>query len=286
MNEQIKREEGVHGKAWNAVHGGFFSNPVVAAPLVQKIQELAGKSRADVLVDLGGGNGSVLSQLLAEGVGHGVSLVNLDDSDIQLDAARRTGISCVRGSVDSFSRRDLGIEDGHFLFMMRSVLHYFGEDGLRPVLRHLRAQTKPGEFFVHQTASFRHRQDANRLNALYQMMRTQKWYPTVAFLCECLRAEGWKVLEILPVLPLPLTSDDLAQRYDLDQAKIPRISNRLFREFPVSEEVFRRTDDGFCAFLHYWIYICIPVTRLANLAGMDRKRLNKTNAAYAESCVG
>jgi hypothetical protein len=62
--------------------------------------------------------------------------------------------------------------------MMRSVLHYFGKDGLRPVLRHLRAQAKPGEYFIHQTASFERVRDANCLNNLYAMMRTQKWYPT------------------------------------------------------------------------------------------------------------
>jgi SAM-dependent methyltransferase len=258
MNEQIKREEGVYGKPWNALHGGYFSDPVVAAPLVQKVQELAGKSRPDIIIDLGGGSGCVLSQLLSAGIECKASLVNLDDSAIQLDAARDAGLSCVRGSVNSFLRCDVGPEEGHFLFIMRSVLHYFGEDGLRPALRHLCAQAKPGEFFVHQTASFSLLQDANCLNEIYQMMRTQKWYPTVDFLCKCLRAEGWQVVEVLPGLPLPLTSGDLMKRYDLDQTDILRISDRLSRNFLVSEEVFKKTGDSFCAFLHYWIYVCTP----------------------------
>jgi hypothetical protein len=258
MNEQIKREKGVHGRQWNAVHRGYFSDPVVAAPLVQKILELAATSRPDLIIDLGGGSGFVLSKLLAAGVERGVSLVNLDDSDIQLDAAGETGLSCVRGSVDSFSRRDVGTEEGRFLFTMRSVLHYFGEDGLRPVLRHVRAQAKQGEFFVHQTASFLRQQDANCMNEIYHMMRTQKWYPTVDFLCTCLRAEQWRVLEILPALPLPLTSGDLMQRYHLDQTDILTINARLSRNPLRSEDVFKKTDDGFCAFLHYWIYVCTP----------------------------
>jgi len=270
MNEQIKREEGVHGRQWNAVHRGYFSDPVVAAPLVRKIQELAHKSRPDMIIDLGGGSGFVLSKLLAAGVERGVSLVNLDDSDIQLDAAGKTGLSCVRGSVDSFSRRDVGTEDGRFLFIMRSVLHYFGEDGLRPVLRHLRAQAKQGEFFVHQTASFRRRQDASCLNELYHMMRTQKWYPTVDFLRKCLRAEGWRVLEVLPALPLPLTNGDLTQRYHLDQTDILSINGRLSRNSLVSEDVFKKTDEGFCAFLHYWIYVCTPA--IPGKRGKDRRK--------------
>jgi len=259
MNEQIKREEGIHGKHWDTVHGGYFSDSDVAAPLIKKVQELAGKSGADIIVDIGGGIGFLLSQLRADGGEGGVSLINLDDSAIQLDVAMETGISCVRGSVDSFLRSDVGPDGGCFLFMMRSVLHYFGEDGLRAVLRHLRDQTKQGEFFVHQTASFRSPQDANCLNELYRMMRTQKWYPTVDFLRECLKTEGWQVIEVLPGLPLPLTDGELMRRYDLDQTDILRISDRLSRNFYVSEDVFQRKDGGFCAFLHYWIYVCTPV---------------------------
>jgi hypothetical protein len=258
MNEQTKEKEGVYGKRWNTLHGGYFSDPAVAAPLVQKIQELACQSRPDIIIDLGGGSGCVLSQLISAGLECEASLVNLDDSATQLDVARDAGLSCVRGSVDSFSRPDVGFEHGHFLFIMRSVLHYFGEHGLRPVLRHLRAQAKAGEFFVHQTASFGLLQDANCLNELYRMMRTQKWYPTVDFLCECLRAEGWRVVEVLPGLPLPLTSADLIKRYDLDRADILRIRDRLSQNFRVSEEVFKKEGDTFCAFLHYWIYVCTP----------------------------
>lgn len=258
MNEQIKREEGVHGVHWGGLHGGYFSDPVVAAPLVRRVRDLAGRSGADTIVDLGGGTGTLLSLLLAEGIDPGVSLVNLDASDIQLGVATKAGLSCVRGSVDSFSRRDVRPEGGRFLFMIRSVLHYFGQDGLRMVLRHLRSQAQPGEFFVHQTASFRHRQDADCLNELYQIMRTQKWFPTVDFMCECLRAEGWEVLEVLPALPLPLTHKELMQRYHLSHAECLHVSDRLSQPPLVSEDIFKKTGDGFCAFLHYWIYVCTP----------------------------
>jgi hypothetical protein len=202
----------------------------------------------------------LLSLLLAEGIDRKVSLVNLDASDTQLEAATKAEFSCVRGSVDSFSRRDVGNEEGRFLFMMRSVLHYFGEDGLRPALRHLRAQTRPGEFFVHQTASFRNQRDADCLNDLYKIMRTPKWYPTVDFLRGCLQDEKWQVLEVLPGMPLPLTNKELLQRYNLSQAELLRISDQLPLAHPVSDDVFKKTDDGFCAFLHYWTYVCTPVS--------------------------
>ena len=258
MNEHIKREESVHGRKWGVLHGGYFSDPAIAAPLVRKILEFAGKSNADTVVDLGGGTGYLLSRLLACGMGHGVSLINLDDSDKQLDSARETGISCVRAAVDKFSRRDLGTEDGRFLFMMRSVLHYFGKDGLAPTLRHLRFQARSGEFFIHQTASFKHSQDAGCLNSLYRLMRTQKWYPTVELMKNCLKSQGWQVLEVLPAPILPLSSSDLMERYGIDRKDMIEIGMQLSRDHHVEADVFGKEGDDFCAFLHYWIYVCAP----------------------------
>jgi SAM-dependent methyltransferase len=270
MTDQIKNEEGVHGTHWNAVHGRYFSDSHVAAPLVEKIKDLAGKSRVEMIVDLGGGTGFLLSQLLAAGVGTRVSLVNLDYSAPQLGVAMKTGISCIRGSVDSFLRQEVGPQEKRFLFIMRSVLHYFGEKGLRPVLRHLRSQAKPGEYFIHQTASFRRQQDADCLNELYQMMRTQKWYPTVDFLCECLKEEGWQVIEVLPVLPLRLACNDLVERYHIDQNGVLHIIDRLSINSLISDEVFKKTDYGFCAFLHYWIYVCTAADPVSATIKTDR----------------
>lgn len=258
MNEQVNREKDVHGVRWNSVHEGYFSDPAVAWPLVGKVLEIVLKSRPDTIVDLGGGTGFLLSQLLAAGVDPGVSLIDLDDSVAQLDAARASGFSCVHGSADSFSRHEIGPDEARYLFIIRSVLHYFGKDGLRRVLRHLRSQARPGEFFVHQTASFSRQQDADCLNELYEMMRTPKWYPTVDFLCNCLHEEGWEVLEVCPAFPLRLKHDDLLERYNLDQADISRILDHLSRNSRVPEDVFKKTGTGFCAFLHYWIYVCTP----------------------------
>jgi len=193
MNKLIKREQDVHGTSWNTVHDGYFGDSAVAAPLVKTIRQVAAAARPDTIIDLGGGTGFLLSRVMTEGVRRGTSLVNLDDSPTQLRAARSRGITCLRGSVDAFSRRATGFERTRCLFVIRSVLHYFGRRGLSRVLRRLRAQTQPGEFFVHQTASFRRAQDAACLNDIYAMMHTRKWYPTVAALSTALRKRGWKV---------------------------------------------------------------------------------------------
>jgi SAM-dependent methyltransferase len=258
MNEQIKREERVHGKHWGTLHGGYFSDPEIASPLIQTVREFAKKSGVDALVDLGGGTGALLSLLLAEGIDPNIALINLDASDAQLEIAAKNGLSCVRGSVNSFLRGDAGADEDTFLFMMRSVLHYFGQEGLGPVLRHIRTQMQPGEYFVHQTASFRHQHDADFMNELYQCMRTPKWYPTVDNLCDCLSREQWRVLEVLPGPPLPLPVEELQMRYDLSNDDLLRIHKRLSRLPDASQDVFKKTENGFCAALHYWIYVCTP----------------------------
>jgi SAM-dependent methyltransferase len=256
MNEHIAREKDFHGTPWDSVHEGYFSDPSAAAPLVREILEAAGRSKPDVIVDLGGGTGSLLACVREAGVGTDVSLLDLDDSPEQLGAARAKGFVCIRGSLDSFSRNDVIPGSGVCLFIMRSVLHYFGKDGLRPVLRHIRDQAIPGEYFVHQTASFDRDQDAECLNNLYLMMGTRKWYPTVASLRRCLSESGWNVAEICPAPTLRLAGRDLAQRYHLGQEDIDRIRGLLPRGPGVSEEIFRRTPEGFTASLHYRIYVC------------------------------
>lgn len=256
MNSHIQREEAVHGDAWHSVHGGYFSDQAVAAPLLEKARSLAVESGAKRIIDLGGGNGFILGRLKADGIG--AALLNLESSEPQLAAARRAGIPCARGSVATFTRCEVNPGESRSLFIMRSVLHYFGEDSLRPVVRHIHAQVGQGEFWLHQTASFENAADADCLNTLYSMIRTTKWYPTVTFMRQCLNDEGWQVREILPCPPLPLTSAALAARYGLSAADIGDIRKRLGTGVPVPDTVFQRTDDGFCAYLHYWLYVCTP----------------------------
>lgn len=257
MNEQLQREAGVHGQNWGAVHGGYFSDPAIAAPLIGQVRMLAEQSRAARIVDLGGGTGFLLSQLRQSGLDSRIALALVDESEVQVGIARQAGFHCVQRGVEKFSREELGAaETGACLWMMRSVLHYFGETGLRPALRHLRRQARPGEFFVHQTASFQLQQDADCLNELYRLMNTPKWYPTIESLRNILEEEGWEVRDVLPAAPLPLTRDSLAQRYHLAPALVQEIQERLLAHPASGKGVFDIKPDGFCAYLHYATYVC------------------------------
>ncbi|MEI6970099.1 MAG: class I SAM-dependent methyltransferase [bacterium] len=259
MNRHIQREAIVHGEAWNSIHDGYFSDGAVAAPLVGKVRELAAESRARRIVDLGGGNGFLLRQIRAAGLDPEVCLVNLDASGAQLAAASGSGISCINGSLDAFERRDLGAEDVSTLFAMRSVLHYFGREGLHPAIRHIRKQVRAGEFWVHQTAAFKESRDADCLNGLYGMMRTSKWYFTVKQMTASLEAAGWCVRDVVGGAPLALSSESLALRYGIERDEMCLIRGRMMADFSVPEEVLKITDGGFCAYLHYWIYVCTPI---------------------------
>ncbi len=261
MNEHIDNEAAVHGQQWETLHGGYFADPAVAGPLVETVRQAVAESRPDAVVDLGGGTGFLLSQLAAQCTS--ARLVNVDCSDAQLAVVGQAGISCLRGSVSEFSRRDAAREGERLLLMMRSVLHYFGEDGLGPVLSHLRSQASDGERFVHQTACFEEQTNAACLNALYQKMRTGKWYPTVGQLHAHQTDAGWRLADVdsepagtQPAPPLELTSRDLARRYGLSPGDIARIRSEMSDEFGEIDGVFELQPDGFSAWLHYRIWSC------------------------------
>ena len=177
MEDYIGTEKVVHGQRWGELHGGYFSNHSIARPLVETARGILARSPADVVVDLGGGTGFLLSQLASQGVG--TALVDVDCSEPQLALTDKEGILRLCKSIMGFRRADIAARDKRLFFIMRSVLHYLGEKGLSTLLLHLRDQAEEGEFFVHQSASFDSEEEAACLNALYRHMRTHKWYPTV-----------------------------------------------------------------------------------------------------------
>jgi len=259
MEDHIGTEKVVHGRQWGVLHGGYFSDSTIARPLVETARGILAKSPADVVVDLGGGTGFLLSQLASHGVGADSALVNVDCSEAQLALINEEGISSVCTSIGGFRRGDVAAGDKRFFYMMRSVLHYHGENGLSPLLRHLRDQAEEGEFFVHQSASFDNEEEAACLNALYRHMRTRKWYPTVNDLKRRLADSGWRVTAVIQSPSLLLTSDDLGRRYALDTNDIWRIRDMMARAFGEMNSVFRLTPSGFHADLHYRIYTCVAV---------------------------
>jgi len=138
---------------------------------------------------------------------------------------------------------------------MRSVLHYFGKDGLISILRHIRNQARENEIFIHQTACFENAEEARCINFLYREMRTQKWYPTISELHDSMAINDWQMIDTCPAPPLKLTSEALGQRYGLDLQSLEKICGRVKGQFGEMENVFQLTPDGFVAYLHYRICV-------------------------------
>lgn len=259
IDPQIARAIGIHGARWRTVHDGYFVNSVVALPLIGAIRNAMAISSPAVVADLGGGTGFVLQELLKQGDYPGVRFINVDLSDSQLDEENDPRILPLQASVRELTRDLLEPGDGPVLFVMRSLLHYFGSAGVRPILRHLRSQMEVGEFLVHQTACFEDASDAQCLNLLYLRMRTDKWYPTINELGTCLREEGWAVQAIQSAPKIPLPSCDLVERYHLSEEDVRCICDEMTRLHGEAPEVFLVTPDGFEAYLHYQIFTCVAV---------------------------
>lgn len=254
----IDPETSIYGAEWNELHGGYFSDPTIAASLLKMVGEAVTASSPEVVVDLGGGTGFLLSQLIEQGlVPAETRLIDLDCSERQLSVAKHDRICSVRCALDDFRRCNVAQGAERLLFMMRSVLHYSGREGLAPMLRHIRDQANDGEFFVHQTACFVNKEEADCLNVLYQRIPTAKWYPTIEELSLRLAMAGWSLDSVSPAPTLELTSDDLAKRYSLNGRDITGIREELCARFGGMEQVFRPVESGFRAYLPYRIYVCV-----------------------------
>lgn len=253
------------------MHGGYFADAAVVAPLVAAISRAAAQHPPAVLADLGGGTGFLLERLAAQGSLDGTAMVNVDLSPRQLEQSRDRRIVQLNRSAAGVTREELyGVRDsevtevthpGGLMLVMRSLLHYFGRDGLEPFLAHLRSQMRSGEVLVQQTACFTEARDAGCLNDLYRLMRTEKWYPTLEELQAALQQCGWSMIDIQPAPPLPLTSADLARRYQLSAADVEMIGRELSGKFGRIVGVFEPAPQGFTAYLHYQIMTCTAAPR-------------------------
>ena len=255
--KEIDREAGVHGRAWDHMHGGYFADPAVAAPLLDVVAAAVARGRPDVIADLGGGTGFLLGEILRRDLAPASRLVNADASVAQLEQVRHPRLSTVCVALDELRRAQLAQPGERLLFLMRSVLHYAGRDGLNPLLARLRAQLQPGEGFVHQTACFEEARDAECINRLYALLRTGKWYPTEADLRVRLAAAGWSVTATAAAASLPLSADELGERYHRTPAQLAEIRRALLEEFGDTSCVFDASPTSFCAYLPYTIFSCL-----------------------------
>ncbi|MFZ5907148.1 MAG: methyltransferase domain-containing protein [Nitrospirota bacterium] len=256
---KLRKESGVHGSVWGNFHGGYFSDPSVAKPLLLNLCEAVSASHPEVVVDLGGGTGYLLGALREQYPDLSAQLVNIDLSGKQLGESAHDCIHTVQCAIETFTRSRIDPHAEKFLFLMRSALHYMGKHGLKPFLHHLRAQMAKGEYFIHQTACFEKERDAECLNTLYAHMGTGKWYPQTDALRFLLEQSGWSVVSVEPAPMLPLTSDDLGKRYGLNEKSVSDICGDITRGFGETDKVFQKIPDGFCAYLHYRIFTCVAV---------------------------
>lgn len=253
----VAHETGIYGGSWDKMHGGYFGNPRIAAPLVRQVRAAMAAARPDVVVDLAGGTGFVLHEIVKRHPAPRIHFANVDRAPRQLRAHPDVHVSTHCVSLLDFRRRQIDRPTKRFLFMMRSALHYVGHRGLAPLLRHLRRQMRPGEFFVHQTACCESAEAARCLNALYRGMRTAKWYPTVRQLQSLLARQGWEVRATVRAPAIEITSDELSRRYGLDDETVERIRARLIRRFGAANAVFRSGRKGFRGRLPYRILVCV-----------------------------
>jgi O-methyltransferase involved in polyketide biosynthesis len=142
------------------------------------------------------------------------------------------------------------------MLVSRSLLHYFGEKGLKPLLQHIRNQLKKGEIFIHQSASFQDQRDAQCLNLLYKLMETKKWYTTTEALTSVLNEVGFQVYSVFSVAELRLDSTDLTERYGLSPDQLNGIQKQIDHQYGQKSQVYTCSLEHFTAWLHYNIFCC------------------------------
>jgi len=252
-----KLESRFYGKKWDAIHGGYFSDPVMAAPFVEMIATAVRRHRPDAVVDLGGGAGFVLSELAKRDLGCAPRLIDVDASPDQLTVARTRGLECLHVPAEKFTR-EMAVKDGESLMLiMRSVLHYYKEADHLPFLRHVRRQMKDKERFLHQTLAFASQQETGAINALYALMRTTKVFFTPAEITAMLAKGGFASSRPCVVHYVPVPSDELANRYQLTPSDIRAIIDRVGGR-PGTKKVFTVTGtDSFLMFLKYYLFKCM-----------------------------
>lgn len=258
-HQALAPERAVHGAEWERIHGGYFSSPTVAATLTKLIQTTAERVQPQAIVDFGGGTGYLLHELARRGLAANARLINLDASAAQLGQGKDPRVKRIKTSLTSLRRAQFVQPDETALFIMRSVLHHFGRDGLLPILKKLRRVMQPGESFIHQTVCFEEASAAQCLNKLYDLMGTDKWFPMRTALCMALMESGWQVEATTPAPPLPLSSLDLARCYNLAPAKLTQIQKTLCSDCGECANVFVSSRRGFTAFLPFTIFTCIAV---------------------------
>ncbi len=94
------------------------------------------------------------------------------------------------------------------------------------------------------------------MNAIYAGMGSMKWFPTQEELTALLRTAGWDVISLSPAPALRFDSDELKERYRLNDDTVKKILTGILRDFGEKEDAFIARVQGFTAFLPYSIFRC------------------------------
>jgi trans-aconitate methyltransferase len=257
--EDIKnpKENGVYGSRWNTIHNGYFSDPYVSLPLIEVITEAIQTNQPQTVVDLGGGTGFILKQLLKkQSFPKRIRLLNVDTSQLQHSENRDQQIINIQTSIDRLTRKQLQPNKNGLMLIARSILHYFGEENLKPILQHIRSILKNGEIFIHQTACFQNMTDAQCMNEIYRLMGTQKWYTTISSLKSVLDDVGFQVYDIRNASNLQLDSKDLMERYQSNPEQMTLIQKQIQQKYDQKTQIYTCSPRHFTAWLHYNIFSC------------------------------
>ncbi len=257
VNDQnVAREMHIHGKSWDKLYDGYFANPQLAAGYVAAIMRVAEAFPPSAIVDLGGGTGFILEQLLAAGLAANIRLINMDESNVQLDVCRNPRITLCEGSIQSLRRAKLVNQSESLMLICRSVLHYGGIAKLKPWLAHLREQLQPGEWFVHQSGCADDAESALALDVLLEMVNVEKWAPPKDVFLRLLAEAKFRVADHFLQPPLGMSSDAFALRYGCSPADLAKITADLRQHCANLPDLCRFLPDGFIFNFPYRVFVC------------------------------
>ncbi len=183
-------------------------------------------------------------------------MINIDASPLQHSENRDQQIINIQTPIDQLTRKQLQPNKNGLMLIARSIVHYFGEADLKPILQHIRSILKSGEIFIHQSACFQNIRDAECLNKIYKLMGTQKWYTTIDTLKSILTDVGFEVYNICPASNLQLDSTDLTERYHLNPQQVTLIQKQIEQQYSQKPQIYTCSPDHFMAWLHYNIFSC------------------------------
>lgn len=255
----VEREAHVHGQLWDKLYDGYFSDPHLARDYVAAIIRVTRACKPSAIVDLGGGTGFILEQLVAAGVAEDIRLVDMDESEAQLAMCRHPRLTPRKGSIQSLRRADFVKETESLMLICRSVLQYGGIFRQKPWLTHLRGQLKTGEWFVHQSGCSDDVEAALALDVLFEMMDVDKWVPSKESFLRLLAEAQFEVTDDFPMPPVGMPSDGLAVRYGVAPKTLAKIKADLRRTCANRPDLFRLTPSGFTFAFPYRVFVCKAV---------------------------